>query len=83
LGRAERVLEAQRWAGAVALCAMPTHDDETVMNGAPASVVGYVDGRGRSRYTRDAHSCAKSAHEWGTRFCGSCADGEGLCVVGE
>jgi hypothetical protein len=26
---------AWRWAGAVALCAIPTHDDETVMNGAP------------------------------------------------
>jgi hypothetical protein len=28
---------AWRWAGAVALCAIPTHDDETVMNGAPGS----------------------------------------------
>ena len=27
-----------RWAGAVALCAMPTHDDGTVMNGAPGFV---------------------------------------------
>jgi hypothetical protein len=33
------VLTMWRGAGAVALCAMPTHDDETVMNGAPGFVV--------------------------------------------
>ena len=42
-------LRRGEWAGAVGLCPILTHDEEAVMNGAPGSVVGHGDGRGRSR----------------------------------
>jgi hypothetical protein len=48
----ERVGESWKWAGAVGLRPMPTHDDGAVMNGAPGFVVGLGDGRGRSRVAR-------------------------------